>query len=275
MIALLVSAALAATPATWFGPRPPAHPRRVATLAPSLTELVVALGAGDRLVGVSRYDDAPEVNPLPRLGGLMDPSAESILAVKPDLFVVQPSPTVQPVYERLADLGVPVLELSLSNVADVEAAERELGKALGVPEKGEALATALEQRLQRARAEAAKRPHPRVLVVYGWEPLVVAGPGSFADEILRACGGINAATLARSAYATYSAEAAAAARPELILDLSFEDKMPASFKSLPGLGDARVAKPHSLALLHPGPRLVEGVDEVEALLRTGRSPAGP
>lgn len=271
MRALLLASLLAAT---WLGPKPAPRPARIATLAPSLTELVLALGAGDRLVGVSRYDDAPEVKKLPKLGGLMDPSPEAILAAKPDLLVAEPSPTSQPVLQRVAELGVPVMEVGLSSLAEVESTERALGKALGVPEKGEALARQLESRLEKARAEASKRPHPRVLMVYGWQPLVVAGPGSFADELLRACGGVNAAHLAKSAYATYSAEAAAAARPELILDLSFEEKMPESFRQLPGLGDATLVRRKSMALLHPGPQLVQGVDEMEELLRTPRGRDG-
>src|SRR6185312_3707266 len=128
---LLIAALLAGAPgASWLGPKPSAHPARVATIAPSLTELVQALGAGDRLVGVSKFDDDPAVAKLPRLGGLMDPSPEAILAVKPELLVVQPSPTIQPLLERVAELGVPVLELPMSNVSEVEIAERELGAAL-------------------------------------------------------------------------------------------------------------------------------------------------
>jgi len=266
---LLIAALLAAAPgASWLGPKPPAHPARVATLAPSLTELVQALGAGDRLVGVSKFDDDPAVAKLPRLGGLMDPSPEAILAVKPELLVVQPSPTIQPLLERVAELGVPVLELPMSNVSEVETAERELGAALGEKPKGATLATQLESSLAAARAKTPAGKKQRALIVYGWSPLVVAGPGSYADELLLAAGGENAAAGAKGAYVTYSAELAADSRPDLLIDLAFSmgDQMPAAFKQLPGLASARVVHPKTQALLHPGPKLVEGLQELQQAL---------
>lgn len=265
---LLVASTLAAAPAIhWRGTPPAAPPARIATLAPSLTELVLALGEGKRLVGVSRYDDARAVAGLPRLGGMVDPAPESILAARPGALLVQPAPGAAPVLDRVAQLGVPVLELALSTVADVEQAERSIGALLGVPARGEALAAALHARMEAARTKARSGRHPRVLLVYGWSPLVVAGPGAFADELLAACGGINAAADARAPYAAYSVEAAATAHPELLLDLTFDEKMPATLRSVPGLKDVRVVRPRSLALLHPGPRLVEGLDELEAALQ--------
>ena len=218
-LTVLIAGLLAGAPgASWLGPKPPAHPARVATLAPSLTELVQALGAGSRLVGVSKFDDDPAVAKLPRLGGLMDPSPEAILAVKPELLVVQPSPTIQPLLERVAELGVSVLELPMSNVAEVQTAERELGTALGEKQKGDALAAQLESSLAAARAKIPASKKQRALIVYGWSPLVVAGPGSFADELLRAAGGDNAAAGAKGAYVTYSAELAADSHPDLLVD---------------------------------------------------------
>ncbi|MBS2032810.1 MAG: ABC transporter substrate-binding protein [Deltaproteobacteria bacterium] len=268
-LTVLIAALLAGAPgASWLGPKPPAHPARVATLAPSLTELVQALSAGNRLVGVSKFDDDPAVAKLPRLGGLMDPSPEAILAVKPELLVVQPSPTIQPLLERVAELGVPVLELPMSNVAEVETAERELGAALGEKQKGDALAAELESSLAAARAKIPAGKRQRALIVYGWSPLVVAGPGSFADELLRAAGGENAAAGAKGAYVTYSAELAADAHPDLLVDLAFTmgDQMPAAFQQLPGLARARVVHPKTQALLHPGPKLVEGLLELQQAL---------
>ena len=113
MIAAAAALLLAASPtpsATWLGPKPPPIPKRIATLAPSLTETVIALGLGDRLVGVSRYDDLPEVAKLPRLGGLMDPSAEAVVGAS-RISAAQPSPASAEVLRRLSELGLPILEL--------------------------------------------------------------------------------------------------------------------------------------------------------------------
>ncbi|HSN91361.1 MAG TPA: helical backbone metal receptor, partial [Anaeromyxobacteraceae bacterium] len=73
--------------ALWIGAPPRQPPRRVVTLAPSLTDVVVALGRADRLVGVTRHDDAPEVSGLPRVGGFLDPNPEAVMALEPDLVI--------------------------------------------------------------------------------------------------------------------------------------------------------------------------------------------
>ena len=88
MTAAALLLALAASPAQWLGPPPPARVERVVTLAPSLTETVLALGAGAALVAVSRFDEAAEVASLPRVGGFSDLSVEAVLAVHPQLVVV-------------------------------------------------------------------------------------------------------------------------------------------------------------------------------------------
>src|SRR5205085_3973848 len=90
--ALAVSLPAAAITRQHLGPATPAQVRRVVTLAPSLSELVLALGAGDRLVGVTRFDDDPRVAKLPRVGGYNDPEPETVLALKPDVVFAEPAP---------------------------------------------------------------------------------------------------------------------------------------------------------------------------------------
>ncbi|AKU92299.1 ABC transporter substrate-binding protein [Vulgatibacter incomptus] len=239
-----------------------AKPVRVVTLAPSITEIALDLGEGGALVGVSRYDDAPEVAALPRVGGFVDPAPEAILALKPDLLVVQPAPGNRGPVERLAQLGVPVLVLPLHTVDEVLASVRALGAALGSPEKGEALARRIVSDLDEVRAKAARLPRKRALIVYGWQPLVVAGPGSFADALLTAAGGENVAARASGAYPTLSAEAALAADPEVVVDASGGHGAGAP---LPGLS-ARIGRPRSSALFRPGPRMMEAARELFRLL---------
>ncbi|HET7040822.1 MAG TPA: helical backbone metal receptor, partial [Gemmatimonadales bacterium] len=151
----------------WLGPKPKAPVKRVVTLAPSLTETALALGAGDLLVGVSRFDDRPEVKALPRVGGFVDPSVEAVVALSPDLVLVQPAPGNQQPVEKIAELGVPVLSLPLHSVEQTLVAIREVGKALG----RDAAAKALTEKIELARASVRDRakalPHPRVLFVYG------------------------------------------------------------------------------------------------------------
>src|SRR5262249_56445822 len=124
--------------------------RRVVTLAPALSEMVLALGAQDRLAGVTRFDDDPRLAALPRIGGYNDPQPEAVLAVKPDLALAEPAPQNRGPVETVARLGVPIEAFPLSTVADIEQTIEGIAKLLGVPEKGRAL----DERIDKARASA-------------------------------------------------------------------------------------------------------------------------
>jgi iron complex transport system substrate-binding protein len=254
---------------TYLGPKPPPSPQRVVTLAPSLTECVVALGASSRLVGVTRFDELPEVAAVARVGGFSDPSIEAVLALKPELVLVQPGPGNREPVDKLAHLGVPILALPLDTVAHVEGALGEIGRALGLPSQGEALAAELRATRVAVRRRAAGLPRLRVLFVYGFEPLVVAGPGSFAHELLQDAGAINVVEKAASAYPVYTPEAAVAARPDIIIDAAdAKNGSEALFRLAQRRATRWVALP-SKDLLHPGPRLGHGLEELFWLLHGG------
>jgi iron complex transport system substrate-binding protein len=250
----------------YLGPKREGRARRVVTLAPSLTEMVRALEGGSTLVGVSRFDEDPAVAKLPRVGGFVDPSVEAVVALKPDLVLVQPGPGNKRPVEKMAELGVPVLLLPLHTVADTLAALREVGRALGRDKEAEALVSRIEATRARIREKAKKLPAPRVLLVYGFEPLVVAGPGSFADELLRDAGAINVASDAGSAYPVYSVERAVRAKPDVVVDSAHVDVGKEKIQALPYLSSARWVDVPSHALLQPGPSLGRGLEELFGLL---------
>jgi iron complex transport system substrate-binding protein len=254
---------------SYLGPKREGRARRVVTLAPSLTAMVRALEARSTLVGVSRFDDDPSVAKLPRVGGFVDPSVEAVVALKPDLVLVQPGPGNRRPVEKMAELGVPVLLLPLHTVTDTLAALREVGKALGRDKEAEVLVSRIEETRARIREKAKKLTAPRVLFVYGFEPLVVAGPGSFADELLRDAGAINVASDGGSAYPVYSVERAVRAKPDIIVDAADVDVGKEKISSLPYLSSARWVEVPSMALLQPGPSLGRGLEELFGLLHPG------
>ena len=245
-----------------LGPVTDAPPKRVVTLAPSLTEIVIDLGARGALVGVSRYDDAQEVAALPRVGGYLDPSPEAILALHPDLLLVEPSPGNRAVVERLASLGVPVLVLPLKSVADTQVSIRAVGDALGRSQEGAAATARLSDALARLRSCAGSHG-PSTLVIYAWQPLVAAGSGSFADELLALAGAKNAAAGLAGPYPTLSVEAVLASEPAIIVDASGGH---GGARPLPAIAE-KVRPMRTSALFRPGPRLVEAAEELCAILR--------
>lgn len=259
--------AFGASDAQWLGPKPPAEVTRVVTVAPSLTETVVALGAGERLVGVSRFDELPQVKALPRVGGFNDISVEAVIALKPQLVVVQKAPSNQKPVETLARLGVPVLALPLTTVADVAAAMTTLGAVLHREAAAKVLVDELSSTRAAMRAAAkARGTTPRVLLAYGFAPLVVAGPGSFADELLADCGAVNAAARAPTAYPTYSLEHVVKLAPDVIIDAADSMEGKAPLEALVPLKHARWVTLPTKDLMQPGPALARGLPRLCGLL---------
>jgi iron complex transport system substrate-binding protein len=252
--------------------RPPAAgARRIVTLAPSMTDYLVALGAADRIVGVTRVDHAPEVAGRPRVGGFLDPSPEAVLGLKPDLVLWVTDGGALAAVRRLAELSAgafAILAVPVVTVADVPATARLVGEAIGEPAAGAALAARLQGALDRLGAGAAGRSHPRVLFVVGRDPLVVAGPGSFPDELLRLAGAVNAVGGSRP-WPVYPLELAVAANPDLVIDAAFDE--PAGgierLAAIPAVRRGAVARLRRDDLLRAGPRMIEALGDLEQALR--------
>ncbi len=259
--------------AIWVGERPKAPPRRVVVLAPSLTDDILAMGLGDRLVGVTRHDDAPEVRNLPRVGGFLDPNPEAVLALSPDLVLWVTDGGALSAVRRLTELSresqrpFPVLAIPIVNVADVLATPRILGEALGAPRAGEKLASDLAALVESVRARASGLPRRRVLFVVGHEPLVVAGPGSFPDELLRICGAENIVKGERP-WPVYPLEKAVAADPDIVVDAA--PREPAEgirrFAAIPAIRRGSVVRLANDDLIRPGPRMIRALDRLFSYL---------
>jgi iron complex transport system substrate-binding protein len=260
--------------AQWLSRARPKEVRRIVTVAPSITELLFAIGAGDRVVGVSRYDDhPPAVKKLPKIGGFLDPNAEAILALTPDLVIGVPNAGNRPALQRVADLGVPVLVVPGNSFADVFHAIRAVGPVMG-PEpakKGKELEAEIIGELMRLSKKATRLPSSKVAVIYGWNPLVIAGPGSFADTIVAALNGENVVSKG-GAYPHWSAEQLVAAQPEVIIDASevhgaLAGQEPwARLTSIPAVKNRRVHPVELGGIFRPGPRIIEGMRLLFGLL---------
>jgi iron complex transport system substrate-binding protein len=243
-----------------LGPRLPEAPKRIVSLGPSMTDIVVALGHADRLVGVTRFDTAPEVARLARVGGFLDPSAEAIVGLRPDLVLWLTDGSALPAVRRISELGIPVLAIPIVGIADVVAATRSVAKALGDPAAGERLAGELDAAVGRMRARAASLPRPRVLFLVGREPLVVAGPGSYPDELLSIVGAANVVG-GRIPWPVLPIETAAAADPDLVVDAAVSEHGgsdgAAALTAIPAVRRGAIRKLQSDDALRPGPRLVQ------------------
>ncbi|WP_244237753.1 ABC transporter substrate-binding protein [Corallococcus llansteffanensis] len=250
----------------YLGAAPKAAVTRVVSLAPSLTQTVVALGGADRLVGVSRFDELPEVASLPRVGGFTDIAVEVVIGLKPDLVLTVASPMNRKSVETLSKLGIPVLSVPMRDMEDVVEAIQAIARPLKLGAKAEALVGEIARARARIREKAKARPHPRVLFVYGFTPLVVAGAGSFTDDLLRDVGAINVMGDESCPVNSYSPESAILAKPDVIIDGGGSTRGRESLQELPGLKNARWVTLSSAELLQPGPGLIRGLEELFSVL---------
>ncbi|MCI0341018.1 MAG: helical backbone metal receptor [Planctomycetales bacterium] len=279
--ALLALVSCARGPSSPGGPVPP--PARVVSCAPSATELLFALGAGGRVVGVTDFcASPPEVATKERIGGYSTPSLEKVLSLRPDLVVLVPSivQEAEAFQARLAEAGVRVLPLRLGGIPEVSAAARAIALALGDPAGGERVAARIAADVAAARTESAGLPRRRVLVAFSHDPgnLFVAGRGTFVAEMLEAAGGENVATGA-AGYFVMGLESLLAADPDVVVDAAgpMEDPEAArrgaeatwrtgALASLRAVREGRLRVTTESAVIVPGPRLAEGIRALGRLI---------
>ncbi len=265
LVSVLAVAAGAADPgsdAVRRAGRPTAGPaRRVVSMNPSLTRILVALGARDALVGVDEFSARaePRVAALPRVGGLYSPSLEAVVALQPDLVALVPSLEQREFRAQLEALDVPVLVLDPVRFEDVLHTITVLGARVGRVDAARARVEAIRSMRDAVRRATRRRRHPRTVLVLQREPLFVVGAGNFLDEMIAMAGGRNLGAELDESWPRSSIEWLVAAAPEVILD-SDDDVQPAAeywerWPSLPAVRDGRVIALDPGAVTLPGPEL--------------------
>lgn len=264
----------------WLGtPWPARHPgqpvRRIVSLAPSLTEIVFALGVGERIVGVTRFDDYPaEVRTRARVGGFVDPDVEAVIALRPDVVMAVPTLGGRSQLETLQRLGMNVMIIPAENLADLHTAIRALAALLETPSQGAALDQRITQQLDQLQQQQRQHTALRIMWVVGHRPWVVAGPESFLSQLLPYVHGHNAVTRG-SAFPALDLEAVVAYDPDVIIDLSMGQGTRHDiqaywqrFTTLRAVREKRVVvMADDSALLRLGPRLPDGLQRLAAVLR--------
>ena len=256
-------------------------PRRVVSLAPNLTEIVFLLGQEGKLVGVTRYCNyPPRAAGLPRVGGIVDPDVERIVAAAPGLVLCTTDGNPRERVQVLEEMGIPCFAAGPQDLAAVFRTIERIGALLGVPERGKKEADVL-----RARAESVSRtksdPSPRVLFVVSTSPVIAAGDGTFLDEIVRAAGGRNAAAGYAGRYPRLSVEDLLAASPDIILVArmtGMEGFSPdlTRWVEVPAFRNGDVVPLDGDLVTRPGPRMVDALERVAEVLSAWRERhAGP
>jgi cobalamin transport system substrate-binding protein len=163
--------------------------RRIVALAPDVVELVCALGAADRLVAVSRAADFPPA--VRAIRHVREDDPEAIVALRPDLVVATTAGNDERVIDRIRATGTPVFVTDVTSFERLAEAAVGLGAIIHASAQGRRLGAEIDARYERAAARAARLPRRRALYVVWWDPLIVAAPGTFPNDLLLKAGLAN------------------------------------------------------------------------------------
>ena len=285
---LVLVAALAAAPAAALTVRDmmgrevtlPAPPRRIVSLVPSVTEIVFALGAEDRLVGRTDFCEyPPAARGKPSVGGMVNPSLETLVALKPDLVIATDEGNREETFQQLARLRIPTYLVHATRLSALLDLIERVGELTGHAAAVAPLADGLTRRVDAVRRAVAAFPRPRVLYVIWPEPLIVPGRESLLTELIDVAGGESVTGQERQAYVRFSVEAAVALAPQVIVladhasanggGSSAGRPEPEKWRRFTSVPAIRAGRLHSvdLSILHRyGPTVVDGLESLARLI---------
>ena len=254
----------------------PVKVTRVVSLAPNLTESIYAVGAGDRLVGVTTFCNYPEqAKEIAKIGDTMNPNMESIVALKPDIVFVSTASQIENFTKTLEQNGIAVYVTNPQSLDGVIHNLEQFAIMFGTDQTAKPFIENLQTRSQKLNVFTLQRDETpegyekrvlpvRVFVQISKEPLFTIGKGSFVTEVVERGGGKSVTANVESAYPKLSKETASALNPEaIILSDSDDNKEPNEvFKNSPAVKNKRVYKISADLLSRPGPRLVDALEQI-------------
>jgi len=241
------------------------RPPRLLSLAPNLTEIAYAAGAGGLLVGTVEYSDYPDAaRKLPRVGDAWRVDLERVLALKPDVVLAWPTGTPSTTIAQLRGLGLEVAEVPTQRLADVPVALRQLGRIAGTQAAAERAAREFEARVAQQRAAYARRTPLTVFIEIDDEPVYTVNGRHVISEIVELCGGRNVFATLPQLAPPISTEAVLAADPQVIVttDDTIADPV-AIWRQWPRLRAVQAGTVYSLSsdlVTRASPRLAQGVE---------------
>lgn len=243
---------------------------RVVSLAPNLTEIVFAIGAGDRLVANTTFCDyPPDARAVEKVGNTLQPDLERIVALQPDVVLVSLASQLQETTRKLEAIGITVFVTSEAGLDAVFDTIERVGELLGEQARGRELAAMLRARAGDVRARVEGRPRPPVFVLVGDRPLITTGGNTFMNDLVVRAGGRSISADETSDWPQFSAEAVVARAPEAIVVPTSshgiadgEAQLPEPLRATPAARSGRILRINADLLMRPGPRLVDGLEEL-------------
>jgi iron complex transport system substrate-binding protein len=276
---------------TWGGPDleglnrrvKPGDYQRIVSLAPSLTEILYALGLGNQIAGVTVHCNYPAgALTKPRIGSYVDLNVEKILALKPDLVIATADGNERDSVERLVRFGVRVFLTNPKNLSEVFETIRAVGRMTRREPQAHSLVVSLEQRADRIIRACAGLSRPRVFLQINEQPLMTVGRDTFHNNLITLANGVNISGGEAIKYPKFSTEQVLKARPDVILITSMERGAAGEKKKqrwnrwgqIPAVMMGRIHLLDSDLLDRPSPRLVDGLEALARAIHPelGRQP---
>jgi len=251
----------------------PARVTRVVSLAPNLTEIVFAVGAGDKLVGRTSYCDyPPEAKAVAEIGDTLHPSIERIIALKPQLVLISTSSQLEVFAQQLQNHNITVFVTDPHDLEGVFRSITQIGEMLGQKDQADLLVTKLRERANAVEQAVKGKAPVRVFYQVSGEPLYTAGHDAFVTDLMRRAGIASVTADVPGAWPKYSNESALAAKPEAIILPtggsmgSANSDVTEALRRSPAALEGRVYKINDDFLTRPGPRAIDGLEAMARAL---------
>ena len=278
-------------------------PKRIVSLAPNMTEILFAMGLGDRVVGVTNFCDYPEdAKKKPKVGGMFNPSLEAVVSLRPDIVIMTTDGNLKEFEDRLRSLGIKTYVFKARRLSELPQGIRDMGSALEVKEKAEALAKEIDISFDRFKdknqksnpilssynplipplekggkggfeKERGEIKKKKVLFIIWPEPLIVAGPGTAVNDAITLLGCENIASKTNTSYPAYSVEEIIHQAPDVIFvgkgHANMKDASRGLLERLSSIPAVKNGEIYYIgdSIYRLGPRIVKGIDEMARCLK--------
>ncbi len=247
----------------------PARIERAVSLAPNLTEIVFAVGGGDKLIGVTSFCDYPaEAQKIQKIGDTLAPNIENIIALKPQIVFVSTASQVENFTKVLDEQHIAYFVTDPNSLEDIYNSIEKIGKIFATEDKASEVVTNLKKRVANVESRIGKGKNTKVFLQISNESLYTIGKESFLTDLIRRAGGISVTETLATAYPKVSLETALVYEPEAIILSDSEDNREPNqvFKNSPAVKNGKVFKINADLLSRPGPRIVEGLERIAKAL---------
>jgi len=255
----------------------PHSAKRIISLAPSITEILFALGLNEEIAAVTDFCDYPEAAlNKPKIGGFINPSIEKIVSLKPDLTIAIKDGNRWETIQRLNELGFPVYVVDPRNFDGVMRTIRNIGEIVEKPDASVRIIRNMVTRKENILNLTQSLPKPRVFFQVGDAPIITVGRGTLANDLIRLAGGENISEDEPVNYPLYSIETVMLKAPEVIIISSMESKRDCmslikkwqDWKNIPAIKRKSIYVIDSNLVDRPTPRIIEGLEAMVKMIHT-------